>query len=336
MQGSTALASAAGSGNASATRAALESLLNGQIVRIEVLRGGRVLAAAGAGGGDRPRTGLDPGHGGELRPLRTGRPHLPAGRPPGHRRPGAAARGRPPARRHDHRLAPRGCPPADRCTSAGSSYQVFTLAGRRLPLRRLCGSPCSCPPPASPALARPAQTRVETLGHVGERIYQEELHSADVAATLRRMENSTVFQDAVAARDAAATTRGDRRLLRRPHPRRAGAGDDRLPLLDRRRRALRPRPRPRHPAQRRAVSRDVLDGDPGRRRVPQAGPPFHRCGSADADGEQAGDGLARPRAGLGARSRRGQPTAGATTRPTRSSAKPSPPGTLRISLLIGA
>lgn len=59
-------------------------------------------------------------------------------------------------------------------------------------------SAISCP-------ASIAQAGVETLGRVGERIYQEELHSADVAATLRRLEDSASFRGAVAARNTAAT-----------------------------------------------------------------------------------------------------------------------------------
>ena len=59
-------------------------------------------------------------------------------------------------------------------------------------------STISCPGPLG-------QARVETLGHVGERVYQEELHSPDVAATLRSMESSTAFQHAVAAGSVTAT-----------------------------------------------------------------------------------------------------------------------------------
>ncbi len=43
------------------------------------------------------------------------------------------------------------------------------------------------------------------LGRVGERIYQEERSSPDVAATLRRVESSSAFRAAVAAHDPAAT-----------------------------------------------------------------------------------------------------------------------------------
>ena len=50
-----------------------------------------------------------------------------------------------------------------------------------------------------------AQAQVETLGHVGERIYQEELHSPDVSATVRHIESSSTFQQAVAAKNAAGT-----------------------------------------------------------------------------------------------------------------------------------
>jgi len=46
---------------------------------------------------------------------------------------------------------------------------------------------------------------VETLGHVGELVYQEELHSPDVSATVRHIESSTAFQRAVAAGNSEAT-----------------------------------------------------------------------------------------------------------------------------------
>ena len=99
---------------------------------------------------------------------------------------------------------PASAPAAGPLTLAGQSYQTFTLAGAVYPagaLRIVLLAPTaaiSCPGPL-------AQARVETLGHVGERIYQEELHSPDVAATLRSMESSTAFQRAVAAGSVAAT-----------------------------------------------------------------------------------------------------------------------------------
>jgi len=87
---------------------------------------------------------------------------------------------------------------------AGQSYQSFTLPGAVYPTGPLQivllvpSATISCP-------GSLAQARVETLGHVGERIYQEELHSPDVTATLRSMESSTAFQHAVAAGSVVAT-----------------------------------------------------------------------------------------------------------------------------------
>ncbi|HXP37536.1 MAG TPA: hypothetical protein VN817_07205, partial [Solirubrobacteraceae bacterium] len=49
-----------------------------------------------------------------------------------------------------------------------------------------------------------AYTRLDTLGHVGERIYEEEAGSPYVQATLRRIEADKPFQQAVAARDTQA------------------------------------------------------------------------------------------------------------------------------------
>ena len=89
---------------------------------------------------------------------------------------------------------------------AGESYQTFTLSGAVYPTGPLQivllvpSATISCP-------GSLAQARVETLGHVGERIYQEELHSPDVTETLHHMEDSTVFQRAVAAGDATKLRR---------------------------------------------------------------------------------------------------------------------------------
>jgi hypothetical protein len=99
---------------------------------------------------------------------------------------------------------PTGAPTAGSLTFAGASYQTFTLPGEVYPTGALRivllvpSSSISCPGPL-------AQARVETLGHVGERIYREELHSPDVAATLRSMEGSTIFQRAVAAGSVSGT-----------------------------------------------------------------------------------------------------------------------------------
>jgi hypothetical protein len=210
VQSSSALAGAIDSGNAGAARAALQALLLDQIARVEVLRGGHVFAQAGSGPAIAPVRGSIPGTSAtyvlSTQPVHaylqvvhqvTGAQVLLLGGAPG-------ATG-------SNRLAgtiagslPAGAPAAGPLTLAGQSFQTFTLAGAVYPtgtLRIVLLAPTatiSCPGPL-------AQARVETLGHVGERIYQEELHSPDVAATLRSMESSATFQRAVAAGSVTAT-----------------------------------------------------------------------------------------------------------------------------------
>jgi hypothetical protein len=211
VQNSTALAGAIDGGNATAAHAALQALLLGQIVRVEVLRGGRVFAQTGSGPAIAPVHGSIPGTSATFI-LSTQSDHsylqvvqqvtgaqvlLTTG----------SASGAP----GNHRLAgtiggtpPTSAPNEGPLTLAGHSYQSFTLPGAVYPsgpLRIVLLVPyatVSCP-------ESPAQTRVETLGQVGERIYGEELHSPDVSATLRYLESSASFQRAVAAANVAAT-----------------------------------------------------------------------------------------------------------------------------------
>ncbi len=204
VQSSTALAGAIDSGNSAAAGAALQGLLAGQIVRIEILRGGHVFAHAGSGPAIAPVHGRVPGTPATFI-LSTQPDH--AYLQVVHQVTGAQVL----LLAGSHPLAgtitgslPAGSPAAGPLTVAGRSYQSFTLPGAVYPsgpLRIVLLTPSStisCP-------GSPAQTGVETLGHVGERIYQEELHSPDVTATLHHMESSTVFQRAVAAGNATAT-----------------------------------------------------------------------------------------------------------------------------------
>ncbi len=212
VQSSSTLAGAIDSGNAAAARAALQALLLDQIARVEVLRSGHVFAQAGSGPAIAPVHGSIPGTSAtyilSTQPAHaylqvvhqvTGAQVLlllggaSAGATPGHRLAGTIPGS-----------LPAGTSAAGPLTLAGQSYQTFTLPGAVYPsgpLRIVLLAPTSaisCPGPL-------AQARVETLGHVGERVYQEELHSPDVAATLRSMESSTAFQRAVAAGSVGAT-----------------------------------------------------------------------------------------------------------------------------------
>jgi hypothetical protein len=204
LQSSAALAGAIGSSNAGAASAALQGLLAGQIVRVEVLRGGHVFAQAGSESAIAPVHGLLPGTSATFI-LSTQPVH--AYLQVVHQVTGAQVL----LLAGEHSLAgtiggapPAGSPAAGPLTLAGESYQTFTLPGAVYPsgpLRIVLLVPSaeiSCP-------GSPSQARVETLGHVDERIYQEELHSPDVTATLHHMEGSTEFQRAVAAGNATAT-----------------------------------------------------------------------------------------------------------------------------------
>ncbi len=214
VESSAALAGAVNSGNAAGARAALQALLLNQIVRVQVLRGGRMLAQAGSGPAIAPVHGSIPGTSatyvlsvqsdktylrvvhqvtGAQVLLMSGSTGGSTGGSGGRRLAGTIT-GSPPA----------GAPGEGPLTVSGQSYQAFTLAGAVYPagpLRIVVLDPSasiSCPGSA-------AQARVETLGHVGEDIYQEELHSPDVAATLRHVESSAAFQHAVATRNPTAT-----------------------------------------------------------------------------------------------------------------------------------
>jgi len=204
LQSSASLQSAISAGNAPATRAALQSLLLNQIVRVEILRGGHVFAVAGSGPAIAPVSGSIPGTDADfVFSVQADRTYLQVAR----QITGAQILLLDGARRLDGTIAgpaPSSVPRSGPLILAGQSFQVFSLAGTVYPSGNLRvavlvpSAGLSCP-------GASAQTRVETLGHVGERIYDEELHSQDVAATVRHIEGSAEFQQAVAAADPLAT-----------------------------------------------------------------------------------------------------------------------------------
>jgi hypothetical protein len=209
VRGSSALASAISAGDAAATRAALDGLLANQIARIEIVVHGKVFASAGSGAAIAPVRGTIPGTGASfvlstqsahsylsvtrqvtgaevLLYAASGRLAGTVGSPPAAA--GAAAD-----------VAPR----EGAVTYAGNHYQAHSIAGAVYPagpLRIVLLVPHSairCP-------KQIADTQLDTLGHVGERIYEEEAGSPYVQATLRHIEADKPFQQAVAARDTQA------------------------------------------------------------------------------------------------------------------------------------
>lgn len=204
VQSSSALVSAIESADAAGAGAALRSLLQGQIVRIEVLRDGHVLAAAGTGPAIAPVRGSIAGTDASfVLSVQSDNDYLQVA----HQITGAQVL----MLAGGHRLAGTiSGPPAASVPSSGplsyegQSYEVASLTGATYPsgpLRIALLVPSS----AFSCLASGSQTHAQTLGRVGERIYQEELHSESVSATLRLLERSPSFLSAVAARNAIAT-----------------------------------------------------------------------------------------------------------------------------------
>jgi hypothetical protein len=203
VRGSAALASAIRSDSASATGAALRALLAGQIVRIEVVRDGHVLASAGSGPAVAPVRGAIAGTGASyVLSVQSDQDYLQVAHQitgaqvlllAGKRRLAGTFAGPSPAR----------VPVSGTVSYGGQSYAVVSVSGATYPtgaLRIALLTPAralACPGSAG-------QTRVETLGRVGERIYKEETDSPAVQATLERMEHTPVFIDAVSSRSTAA------------------------------------------------------------------------------------------------------------------------------------
>lgn len=208
VQSSGALARAVSSGSEAATRAALQSLLLGQIARVEVLRGARRLAAAGSGPAIAPVSGTLPGTGGArfVLSVQSDRTYMQVTRQVTGAEVVLLSGSRPVASTLSipaHLAVPASGP----VTIGSHTFQVSSLAGTRFPsgpLRIALLVPAA-DIPACPAGA--GQTRAAVLGRVGERIYEEEQHSPVVASTVRRMEATAAFREAVARRDAAATRR---------------------------------------------------------------------------------------------------------------------------------
>jgi hypothetical protein len=210
VRGSSALAAAASSGDVAATERALHQLLAGQIVRIQVLLHGRKLASAGSATAIAPVHGSIPGTDATFvlstqaadsylqvtRQVTGAEVVLLSGSSPS----GSSTRVLAATLSGLH---PQQVPSRGRLVFHGKRYEISSLAGSPYPSGNLRiallvpSDSIRCPGAA-------AQIPVQTLGQVGERIYQEEAGSPYVRATLRHIEADPSFRQAVAARDTKA------------------------------------------------------------------------------------------------------------------------------------
>jgi hypothetical protein len=203
VRGSSALAAAISAGDASATRSALGALLAGQIARIEILVHGKVLASAGAGAAIAPVRGSIPGtRASFVLSTQAAQSYVDVAQQVtgaevvlyGARRRLAGTVAGPPAAsvRRDGAIK-----------YARRGYQLHSIRGAVYPSGQLRIA-LLVPRGAIRCSATAADTQLDTLGRVGERIYQEEAGSPYVRAILRHIEADETFQQAVAARDKQA------------------------------------------------------------------------------------------------------------------------------------
>jgi hypothetical protein len=212
VQSSSALRAAISASDASSADAALNALLVNQIVAIEIVKGGAVFASAGAGRAIAPVRGPIPGTDArfvlstqaahsytQVVQQVTGADLLLSG--------GAGAS----SASHSLRIAstlavsalPARIPTSGPIEIKKKQYEVTSLAGSVFPSGAM--RIALLVPSADVHCAGSAeQTRTETLGHVGERIYQEEANSPYVLAVLRKIEANASFQRAVADREEPA------------------------------------------------------------------------------------------------------------------------------------
>jgi hypothetical protein len=208
---SPALSTAISSGDAAGARSALDGMLANQIARIEIVKAGHVFASAGSGPAIAPVRGSIPNTDARfVLSVQADASYLKVTKQVtgaeivllGASAPAAAS-----VRRLAATLSsplPANIPASGMLVNQKRKYAIFSLAGSVYPggsLRIVLLIPHSAIRCAGSNL----QTHVATLGHVGELIYQEEAASPYVKATLRRIEADAGFQQAVAARDLAAT-----------------------------------------------------------------------------------------------------------------------------------
>jgi hypothetical protein len=89
----------------------------------------------------------------------------------------------------------------------GRPYEALSFEATAFPSGPLRISLLVAPPQPGACSENRAATIADTLGAVGRRIYEGEVSSRKVALTIRRMQSSTQFRQAVARSDRAATLR---------------------------------------------------------------------------------------------------------------------------------
>jgi hypothetical protein len=218
VEGSKALANAVSANDAPAASAALRSLLAGQIAVVQVIKGGKLFASVNAGrdAGVNSRVAIAP-VGGHVKG--TGVPFVLSTQTVGSYLKvtqqvtgadlvlltGTKGIGARIASTVATTKLPAELPARGPVEVGGRKLQAYTLPATFFPSFPIRIVMLIAPTDGTSCRkTSPERTASETLGHVGERIYQEEAGSPSVRATLRHIEADSGFQHAVAARDTAA------------------------------------------------------------------------------------------------------------------------------------
>jgi len=214
LQASGTLVKAISAKDARAASAALATLQAGQIVRVQIVKAGKVFAGAGSGPAIAPVRGpisgtdarfvlstqAATGYAQVTRQV-TGAEVLLLG----HAEP-AGSGARTIAGTVGAAELPVDIPTRGRLHYENKRFEVTSLTGTVFPQGGLRIA-LLVPPAAGRCRKLGEQARIETLGYVGERIYREEAGSPYVRATLRHIEGDRGFQRAVAGRDTKAIRR---------------------------------------------------------------------------------------------------------------------------------
>ncbi len=196
-------------GRAKAVRAAIAPLLRGQLVRVRITVGRRVLAEYGTANGIAPlSTPLRDAAGLQIGTVTASEEGMYGYASTVHAIAGAQVFGR----SGTHWLGgsespgPSSLPDHGQIVFRSKRYAVYSFAGTSFPDRALRTYVLAPVPLASECAPTPAETATNTIGQTARKIYRDEQSGAATQLVVRDFEHSRAFQQAVANDDPAAAT----------------------------------------------------------------------------------------------------------------------------------
>jgi hypothetical protein len=208
LQGSPALIAAVQRGDPTATRAALLPLIRGQLARVRVASGGRMLAEYGSAEAIAPVTApLRNAAGSTIGTLVASQQSVRGYAGTVHSFVAAHILVRAGSQQLGGTIprAPSALPGSGEASFGGRRYAIYSFAGSRFPSGSLRVYVLAPRPAASACGRTSVETVAGTLGAAAVSIYRDEQSGARARAVVGDFERSRAFQGAVAAGDRAAT-----------------------------------------------------------------------------------------------------------------------------------